>query len=90
MASKKHRSLTRRSAQSGDRNSAVVNKSGSKPEGAGKGKQARSNGSKQSNSSFERYTAMAEAAAAAGNAVDAEYYYQHAEHYYRLMKLKAA
>jgi hypothetical protein len=34
----------------------------------------------------DRYLALAHAAASAGNAVEAENYYQHAEHYFRLMQ----
>jgi hypothetical protein len=37
----------------------------------------------------DRYLALAQAAASAGDAVEAENYYQHAEHYYRLMQLGA-
>lgn len=39
---------------------------------------------------FDRYTALARAAADAGDAVQSENYYQHAEHYFRLMKQKEA
>jgi hypothetical protein len=34
----------------------------------------------------DRYLALAQAAASAGDAVEAENYYQHAEHYLRLMQ----
>jgi hypothetical protein len=34
---------------------------------------------------YERYIALAQAAAVNGNAIEAENYYQHAEHYYRSM-----
>jgi hypothetical protein len=34
----------------------------------------------------DRYLALAQAAASAGNAVEAENCYQHAEHYFRLMQ----
>lgn len=36
--------------------------------------------------SFERYTALARDAASAGNAIEAENFYQHAEHYLRTMR----
>jgi hypothetical protein len=36
--------------------------------------------------SFERYTALARDAASAGNDIDAENFYQHAEHYLRTMR----
>jgi hypothetical protein len=35
--------------------------------------------------SYERYLALAQEEARSGNAVGAENYYQHAEHYYRTM-----
>jgi hypothetical protein len=34
----------------------------------------------------DRYLALAQAAASEGDAVEAENYYQHAEHYFRLMQ----
>ena len=34
---------------------------------------------------LERYVALAQAEAQAGNLIGAENYYQHAEHFYRLM-----
>jgi hypothetical protein len=39
--------------------------------------------------SRERYLALAEAAAKSGDVVQAENYYQHAEHYLRLMRQSA-
>jgi hypothetical protein len=36
--------------------------------------------------SYERYMALARAARSAGDAIEIENYYQHAEHYFRLMK----
>lgn len=36
--------------------------------------------------SNERYMALARAAEATGDSVDAENFYQHADHYYRLMR----
>ena len=51
---------------------------------------SRSGNSADPKSSFDRYIALARTAAANGNAVDAENYYQHAEHYFRLMKQKTA
>ena len=38
----------------------------------------------------EHYTALAQAAALKGNVVDAEYNYQHAEHYFRMLQGTAA
>jgi hypothetical protein len=35
---------------------------------------------------YERYTTMAKDAARRGNVVEAENFYQHAEHYFRAMK----
>ncbi len=40
--------------------------------------------------SDERYMALARAASLAGDRVEAENFYQHAEHYFRLMKGKTA
>ena len=39
--------------------------------------------------SYERYMALARAAASTGDAVEIENYYQHAEHYFRLMREQA-
>jgi hypothetical protein len=36
--------------------------------------------------SYERYVALARAAAASGDLIEAENLYQHAEHYFRLMR----
>ena len=36
--------------------------------------------------SRDRYLALARAAASSGDAIEAENYYQHAEHYFRLMR----
>jgi len=60
-----------------------------------KAKRSRTNGSRSNSStqpkvSFDRYIALAHAAATAGNAIEAENYYQHAEHYFRLMKQRSA
>jgi hypothetical protein len=35
---------------------------------------------------YEKYVALAQAAALTGDAVETENYYQHAEHYFRLMQ----
>ncbi len=37
---------------------------------------------------FEHYVGLARAAASAGDAVDSENYYQHAEHYFRMMSIE--
>ena len=39
--------------------------------------------------SYERYMALARAAGSTGDATEIENYYQHAEHYFRLMKEQA-
>ena len=44
-----------------------------------------SNGSQSAQRSYERYLALAQEEARSGNVVAAENYYQHAEHYFRLM-----
>src|SRR5437763_11788051 len=40
--------------------------------------------------SYERYMALARAVGSAGDAIEIENYYQHAEHYFMLMKEQAA
>ena len=40
-------------------------------------------GAHNAKKSYERYIELAQAAALAGNRVEAENYYQHAEHYFR-------
>jgi len=42
-------------------------------------------GSQNAQRSYERYLALAQAQAQAGDIVGAENYYQHAEHYFRTM-----
>lgn len=65
--------------------------SSGKPRAQGQGnKHSRSKGSNQPRKNFDRYTALALTAAASGDAVQSEYYYQHAEHYLRVMKKEAA
>ena len=44
-----------------------------------------SNGSQSAQRSYERYLALAQEEARSGNIVGAENYYQHAEHYFRLI-----
>jgi hypothetical protein len=44
------------------------------------------NGPADIRTSYERYLALARAAVLAGDAVEAENYHQHAEHYFRLMR----
>ena len=44
-----------------------------------------SKGSQSAQRNYERYLALAQAEARSGNTVAAENYYQHAEHYLRLM-----
>ena len=39
--------------------------------------------------SYERYLALAQEEARAGNVVGAENYYQHAEHYFRIMSAQS-
>ena len=60
-----------------------------------KAKRSRSNGSRSNRSaqpkaSFDHYIALAHAAATAGNTIEAENHYQHAEHYFRLIKQRSA
>ena len=53
------------------------NNNGSRPE--------QQRGSQNAQRNYERYIALAQAEAQAGNLIGAENYYQHAEHYYRSM-----
>ena len=49
------------------------------------GSRERPRGNQNAQRSYERYLALAQAEAQAGDRVAAENYYQHAEHYYRMM-----
>lgn len=60
-----------------------VARAGARKAGA---KRSRSKGSAHPKSSFDRYMELARAAAAAGDAVQSENYFQHADHYFRLMR----
>jgi hypothetical protein len=44
---------------------------------------SQSNSSQNARRNYERYVALAQAEAQAGNLIGAENYYQHAEHFYR-------
>jgi|GraSoiStandDraft_1057264.scaffolds.fasta_scaffold912883_1 Domain of unknown function (DUF4167) len=46
---------------------------------------AEQRGSRNARSNYDRYLALAQAELQAGDRVAAENYYQHAEHYFRLM-----
>jgi Domain of unknown function (DUF4167) len=49
-----------------------------------------SNGFQSAQRSYERYLALAQEEARSGNTVAAENYYQHAEHYFRVMSSSRA
>jgi len=53
-------------------------------------KRSRPDSSAHAKTSFDRYLALAGAAAASGDAVESENYLQHADHYFRLLKGKTA
>jgi hypothetical protein len=53
-------------------------------------KHPRPNSSAHPKTSFDRYLALARAAAASGDAVESENYLQHADHYFRLLMGKTA
>ena len=53
-------------------------------------KHTRPDSSAHPKTSFDRYLALARAAAASGDAVESENYLQHADHYFRLLKGKTA
>jgi hypothetical protein len=46
-------------------------------------------GAQSAQRSYERYLALAQEEARAGNVVGAENYYQHAEHYFRIMSAQS-
>jgi hypothetical protein len=54
------------------------------------GPAAQHRGSQNAQRNYERYIALAQAEARAGNSIAAENYYQHAEHYFRLMSPDSA
>ena len=51
-------------------------------------KRTRPDSSARTKNSFDRYLALARAAAASGDAVESENYLQHADHYFRLLMEK--
>jgi Domain of unknown function (DUF4167) len=64
----------------------VVRSTGTIPKAA----HSASNGFQGAQRSYERYLTLAQEEARSGNVVGAENYYQHAEHYFRLMSLNRA
>jgi hypothetical protein len=54
------------------------------------GGSAQRRGSQNAQKNYERYIALAQAEARAGNSIAAENYYQHAEHYFRSMSPDSA
>ena len=89
MAKQKLHPSNKKSAERGDRaGSAPARRYPNAPKS--KINRFRSSNSGKPKNSFDRYTALALAAAAAGDVIEAENYYQHAEHYYRIMKQKVA
>ena len=52
---------------------------------AARSKRPEPKGFQNAQRNYERYIALAQAEAQAGNLIGAENYYQHAEHYYRSM-----
>jgi hypothetical protein len=50
----------------------------------------RNNGSGNAHRNYERYVALARDAASRGDRVEAENWYQHAEHYFRVMRQREA
>jgi len=89
MALQKRHPSKKKPAERGDRSrSAPARKHPHAPRS--NANRSHSGNSGQPKNSFDRYTALALAAAAAGDVIEAENYYQHAEHYYRVMKQKAA
>ena len=87
MALQKLHSPNKRPALRGGRTGTAPSLSRSKAQRSGI-KRYGSNSTDHPKTSFDRYIAMAGAAAASGDAIESENYYQHAEHYFRLMKEK--
>ena len=52
----------------------------------GRGQERRQNGSGNAKGNYERYMALAREAALSGDTVEMENCYQHAEHYFRVMR----
>jgi hypothetical protein len=74
---------TNRARPAGDRrNGAPPNR---QRQGPGQGRQ-QGNGSGNAQRNYERYLALAREAALSGDNVEMENCYQHAEHYFRVMK----
>jgi Domain of unknown function (DUF4167) len=54
------------------------------------GRQQRNGSGGNAHRSYERYMALGREASLNGDAVEAENYYQHAEHYFRIMRERPA
>jgi hypothetical protein len=54
--------------------------------GGGSTQQQRQNGPGNARAKYERYVALAREAAAAGDVIEMENLFQHAEHYFRVMR----
>lgn len=89
MASQKLNSPNKRIALRSGRTGTAPSPGQSKARSSGI-KRSGSNGSANPKTSFDRYMALARAAASSGDVIESENYYQHAEHYFRVMKEKAA
>ena len=74
-----HRGARQRSS---NRRSGSGFHSGSAPVQQGRG----NNGAAWAKRQYERYLALAQAALLSGDAIEAQNFYQHAEHYYRTMR----
>jgi hypothetical protein len=59
---------------------------GSSSAGRHQGQDRRQNGSGNAKGNYERYMALAREAALSGDTVEMENCYQHAEHYFRVMR----
>jgi hypothetical protein len=60
------------------------------PQRQNAGARPRQNGSGSAHQKYERYVALAREATRNGDSVEAENCYQHAEHYFRVMRERAA
>lgn len=85
MASDKTNTHNKRAASRGGR-SGPARAAGRSREQKPAAVRGRSDNPANSKKSYERYVELARAAASSGDVVESEYYYQHADHYFRLLR----
>ncbi len=77
---------TIRSTSQSDRNTRSISNHSKQSPSKPKRLQANTNNIENAKRSYERYMTLARSAASTGDAVQVENFYQHAEHYLRLMR----